>query len=539
MNSKKNIKWLSLLLTGLMMMGLLGSCATTTPAATTNPAATTSPATTKAPAGTSAATTAPAKVTEFTLFINMTWFWTDKWVGIIPDTLTEKTGVKMNVTRAADDKQLGLMIASDDLPDLVFTDNISRLSDAKYCYDYDSLISKYASDWKPTDMQVMIARTKSSDGKFYYLPNEVATEEDWRNAKAGAPIYASLLVREDIMKALGNPPLNNMDDLMSIYAQVKAKYPDIVPLVFDKDWQTTYFENQLGVPMYYPLNLPVYKADDGQIKYITGHPKYKNYLQFTNKMYQNGYFTAENYAFKNASESEAFITAGTCFSYAHSSNGAVQRNAMSQKTNPNITWKAVNPTLGGADVQLISSGTGWCGTFITKKNKNPDVAIKFLEYMYSLEGQKLSEWGREGIEWKMGDDGLPKFIDEWKTATLDNAIFYTKFNPAFIFGITPTVEAAGRALNDTDAVSEYNAKVRAAVKIQPELNLVLPKADTDTYNTLTKLEAMRVTQEVKCILSANNTEFETNYANLIKQTESMGVADLNKAFATNLKNLPK
>jgi putative aldouronate transport system substrate-binding protein len=313
----------------------------------------------------------------------------------------------------------------------------------------------------------------------------------------------------------------------------------MVPVELDADWGSTFFENQLGVPMYYPTDLPVFKTGDGKIRYIAEHPNYKTYLQTMNQMDQKGYITADNYAVKNASETQAVVAANKAFAYAWCSDSTVQLNAVGQKADPSISWVMVNPTLGGDKVHLITSGTGWSGTFISKKNKHPDVAIKFMQFMSSLEGQRLSEWGREGIEWTMGSNGLPKFNDDWLASSKDDKIMYTKYTPAFIFGITPVVEAEGRALNDTDAIRAYNAKVRAVVEIQPELNLSLPKADSDASVILSKLEAMRRSQEVKCILSKTDAEFETNYADLIKQTGTIGVAALDDALNTNLANLPK
>ena len=53
--------------------------------------------------------------TELTVWLNHTWYPTDEFVGIIPDAIREKTGVTLDPTRAVDESQLGLMIASGDL----------------------------------------------------------------------------------------------------------------------------------------------------------------------------------------------------------------------------------------------------------------------------------------------------------------------------------------------------------------------------------------------------------------------------------------
>lgn len=112
------------------------------------------------------------------LFVNMTWFWTDKWEGIIPEAITEKTGVSFDVTRAADGQQLGLMIASGDLSDMVLDgDNVSRLSSADVCFSYQDLIQKYCPDWVVDPVYVQNAVSKSNDGKYYAFFNELNTNE--------------------------------------------------------------------------------------------------------------------------------------------------------------------------------------------------------------------------------------------------------------------------------------------------------------------------------------------------------------------------
>ena len=82
-------------------------------------------------------------------------------------------------------------------------------------------------------------------------------------------------------------------------------------------------------------------------------------------------------------------------------------------------------------------------------------------------------------------------------------------------------------------------KSQDIVEIQPELNLSLPAADTDANIILTKLENMRQAEEVKCILSANDTEFKTNFENLIKQTQTIGIETVNNELNANMAKLSK
>ena len=78
------------------------------------------------------------EVVELDIFVDQTWWPVDNFEGIFPEYITEQTGVKLNVTVAADSQQLGLMLSSGDLPDLIYTQDASRLSNAEYCYTYMS-----------------------------------------------------------------------------------------------------------------------------------------------------------------------------------------------------------------------------------------------------------------------------------------------------------------------------------------------------------------------------------------------------------------
>ncbi|MGO4273388.1 ABC transporter substrate-binding protein, partial [Paenibacillus sp. TAF58] len=111
----------------------------------------------------------PAKsneVKELSLFIDASWYPVKEWTGAVAEKITEKTGIKLKVTVATDDKQLPLMIASGDLPDLVFTNaNIERMSDSKLSYPWNELIEKYAPDFKIDPIRIAIHTM--DDGNFY------------------------------------------------------------------------------------------------------------------------------------------------------------------------------------------------------------------------------------------------------------------------------------------------------------------------------------------------------------------------------------
>ncbi|MEW9701419.1 hypothetical protein [Paenibacillus sp. SI8] len=93
------------------------------------------------------------------------WPMTD-WSGTTPEEITRRTGVKLNITISSDERELPFRIASNNLPELVFTDKeLSRLSTNKMSYDWNSLIAQYAPDF--TIDKRKIALHTQANGKFY------------------------------------------------------------------------------------------------------------------------------------------------------------------------------------------------------------------------------------------------------------------------------------------------------------------------------------------------------------------------------------
>src|SRR5690606_14776655 len=125
MITKKGKKHLFLFIVAVLMLSLLSACASNNANGNDNkPANHGSNSTTQGEGGSD-----KGGVTELSLFIDASWYPVNEWKGPIAEKITEKTGVKLKVTVAADDKQLPLMISSGDLPDLVFTHSqIDRLS---------------------------------------------------------------------------------------------------------------------------------------------------------------------------------------------------------------------------------------------------------------------------------------------------------------------------------------------------------------------------------------------------------------------------
>ena len=177
----------------------------------------------------------PDNPITLTVFINFTWYSTESFTGIIPEEITRRTGIKLEPIRAVDNNQLGVMIASGELPDLVFTSKLlDTLSDPSVSYAYNELIDEYNVDWDVDNSRIVNAKAFSADDNYYFLHSHAATNDDWKNTTS-VPMVATMVYRHDMYEELGSPKVENTDDLENLLTMVKEKWPDVTPLVFSVD----------------------------------------------------------------------------------------------------------------------------------------------------------------------------------------------------------------------------------------------------------------------------------------------------------------
>ncbi|MDO5422292.1 MAG: extracellular solute-binding protein [Eubacteriales bacterium] len=472
--------------------------------------------------------------TELDIFINMSWWPVDTFTGIIPEEIEAQTGVKLNLTITADSQQLGLMIASGEIPDLVFTDQeLDRLSSSQFCYSYDELIEQYAPDFEPYELRVNIAKSFSTDEHYYTILNCFSTNEEWEEAPAGAPGQACIYYRKDIYEAMGSPTLETLDDFLNVCEQVQNEYPDMVPFGLGGFWKLQPISAWLGASGGNTYQM----LDDGSVVHQISAPQYRDFLEYANTLAREGYITAEAYANENESDSHQMAYSGECFAYTWylTPTTLTTMNTEAQKVNPDAEWAVLRP-LGGENA-MYNTSKGWAGLFISKDCKDPEKAIQFVEFMLSEEGRHLQKWGREGIEYTLDENGLPVFSEEWKETKKDPDAMNQKYNQYFYFGVTGVEENLGDWVDmDADDLADCTA-YKEGYKNYPEIGIAAPASSSDEGVIEAKLEEMMKAEVARVIFSADDEEFEKNYESLMSNAEKIGVETLNSYMTEKVKEI--
>lgn len=509
---KKGKKLLLLSIVTALMLSLLSACSSNSSNQNENKSANNGSDT--APQGEAGS---KGEVKELSLFIDASWYPVNEWKGPIAEKITEKTGVKLKVTVAADDKQLPLMIASGDLPDLVFTNSqINRLSDSKLSYPWNELIEKYAPDFKIDSTRIAIHTM--DDGNFYTIRNSFATQEEMAANKyaIGSDGNPGIAVREDILNELGNPPLNSVEDFVNILQMVKDKYPDMIPLTMDKDWIEQYFLQQFAVE----ANLDGWYERDGNIQYAIKQPETIKFFKFMNELYRKGFILAENFAYTNDQIDDEYAIGGKAFAHSHTVAVADTNNAKLKSIGESYTFKML-PSALSKDAKIVSSGLGFAGTFITKNNKDPEASIKFLQFLASDEGKKLTMFGIEGEHWTWNEEGYPNLNYAPSDADFVNGNGI-KWWYLYNDGVTEGLQGYVPGTQKTEALLQR----KEITVYKPEIGLIDPQPDSEERTIKTKIDEMIKNEKIKIYLANSEEEAVANYENMIQTAEQIGLAKL-------------
>jgi len=470
-----------------------------------------------APSGSQQAAGTDGKQVELSLFINHTWYPVNQWVGSVAEEITKRTGVKLNVTVATDDKQLPLAIASGDLPDLVFTAaEFDRMSNPDISYAWDELIAQYAPEFKVDPIRTAINTVE--DGHFYTIRNAFATTEEWaaNEFALGNDGNPGVAVREDLLQELGNPQVETLADFVALLEAAKIKYPDMIPLVLDINWTEAYFLTQFGV-----TSPALWHERDGQVQLGISEPRMIEYYKFMNELYRKGLILAENFAYANDQIDDEYATGGKAFAHMHTVSVADRDNLALEKTAQTFRFKQM-PLKLSPDAVRFNDGVGWSGTFITKKNKNPEASIKLLQFLASDEGKKLTMFGIEGEHWTWNEAGYPNL--NYNPADSDfvnqNGIkWWFLYSDAIVeglWGYVPGTQTT-QALIENKEITQY----------KPELGLIQVKADSDERTIKTKIEELIKNERVKIILSESPELVEKNYNAMLENAKKIGLDRLN------------
>jgi len=351
--------------------------------------------------------------------------------------LEKRTGIHIEFNHppvGQENDQLNLMIASNDLTDIIFWNwpNLpggpAKAIQDKTIIQLNDLINSYAPNLKKLMDENPEVKKQSTldDGSFYMFPMVRLRKDRQEWFKTNGP-----QIRKDWLDNLGLQPPKTIDELYNVLKAFKTKDPngngqaDELPFVASKDPGNSVknIASAWGI-------LVGFYNDNNVVKFGPLEPAFKDYVSTMNKWYKEGLIDPE-FPVTDGKNFDAKITGNKGGFYYGTLSGSMGRflTLMKDKSPKfdimGLTWPigpAGKAYTSNDDYNKLVIGLGKA---VSSKNKNIKETIKWMDYFYSEEGSRLLNFGIEGESYTM-QNGKPVFTDKvlnnTKGLSLDQAL---------------------------------------------------------------------------------------------------------------------
>lgn len=487
---------------------------------------------------------------ELGYYANFSWFSLD-WNDATAERVTAKTGVDLNFMKPVvdDGQKLNMMIAGNQLPDILTLDKndaaLKKMAEAGMLWSLDELIDQYAPKMREILPKEILSNYQMADGKTYQFTTWIQGEAWQKAAREYDQIVGTnqpiITVRKDYYDEIGRPEIRNMTEFIAAVKQMKENHPDKIGFYpadgsmsadeFGKSAKLSHYGIQMGLST-------DFSEKDGGIQWVVRDDKFKEPMKYLNKMYLEGILTKDPFI-DTKDVGKAKIEQGDVISYCWT----ISDGEKVPGDNPDTTYEILPPfeTYG-----QIRTGAGWLATVIPKTCKDPERAIRFLEYLASVEGHSDVSWGIEGdtyqdavagAQWHM-IDGKPVLLEEYvkdKNADWGGVASRNGLGEYWI--------ACNELLwnlpwwNDQDErMNKFNEQFGKYVEFRPELDIQDPSPESEEGIIRQKAFSLLQQYSVKMIFTE---DFESVYQEFIQKIDELGMNKVEAYWTEEYKNKTK
>ncbi|MCM8711701.1 extracellular solute-binding protein [Clostridium sp. SYSU_GA19001] len=340
--------------------------------------------------------------------------------------IERKTGVHIEFihpTAGQEQQAFNLMLASDDMPDIIQEREGTiyypggpdkAIADGVYL-KLNDLIEKYAPNYsKLMSKNPTVAKLTVTDSgnrwAFFHLTD------------GAEPAWTGFVVRKDMLDKVGLKTPVTLDDWHEVLTAFKTKLNVEAPLLLPNT----------GVPLFnqilsaWDIGGSFYQVN-GKVKYGPCQPEYKEYLTLMNQWYKEGLIDKD---FMGRTDAGFEIMAPANLAASNktgmfSTLWGLTANAYiiygNVKDNPDFYLEAIQAPKKTPDQKIKFNYPSYEvreGTAITKSCKNPILAVKWLDYLYTEEGSNIVNYGKENDTFIL-KDGKPVWTDKVLKASGD------------------------------------------------------------------------------------------------------------------------
>lgn len=469
------------------------------------------------------------------------------------DTLASDYGVTFTIEAppADADTKLGLMIATDALPDMISLTNqttVRELISSGKVWDMKEFLETYDPDSHilsdfPDDIKITLDNTY---GGWYSLPSHMTSPDNRQRFPACSEVYTNIssygsngaiMFNKTMMDALGitQEDVQTEEGFYAACQRVKDSGYTVdgqsaIPVVLHgQNWTDT------SLSWVIAANFGAVPVDEnGDYRHMELSPGFKNALKFVQNCLSKGYLDV-NCLTIDETALMTQIESGRVFCW-------IGNSANSDKLDK-IPWVSFGPITAAngaaAAMGVYKQGSpGWIQTLISKKCSNPEALAKALSFATSREGQLLNQWGIEGEDYTIDaetgictrtESGMKKWVD-----TYDNNMWLWPFNDNdFNSHTTAPAEAGTRDGYYNDimvAMGMYDTTYIYDYALLDFQNSDVLEPSSDLGIALSQIKSYMESAKAKIVTAATDADFEKEYNDFISTLESYGIADIDKAY---------
>lgn len=331
----------------------------------------------------------------------------------VAQKITELTGVTLEITHpvGGDTQAVPLMIASGDYPDLIFAKgDTPMLIDAGGLLPLDEMIEEKGDNLKSLYGD-MINRLKNSeeDPTTYTVGTYGVHRASWKTD-------GTMQLQHAVLKELGYPEIKTLEQYEDALKTYIAAHPQI-------DGQDTIGLTLMGGDWRWLINVGNVASavagipDDGEwsiddetetatYKYLI--PEVKVFMKWLNHLNAEGLLDPESFTQKEDAF-KAKIASGRVLGLDSPDWMYLEPKASLVNDGKADRTYAMLPVAISEDVQLaVTKDYGFAGSWgigISSTSPNAERAFEFLDWMASDEAQVLVNWGLEGVNYTVDENG--------------------------------------------------------------------------------------------------------------------------------------
>lgn len=354
----------------------------------------------------------PPITIEFMLLNNKSGDGTDF---VLKKIIKEKFNIDLKLimdTKDAFNEKLNLLVASNELPDLISPVNgdIGKDIGPKGALvpidEYLDQMPNFKA--KVTEDPNVYASLVASDGHIYNLPrfSEQIT-------------YKSVpLIRADLVEAVGKEIPTTWDELIDVLAAIKEKFPNTIGMINRGKMNCLW-----GHGVHYGTNKTMF-YDENQDKWVFGplSAGFKEMIEDFREMWAKGLMDKEFFTASTQQWEESILSGEGVFTLDYASRSVTETDAY-RKLHPedtNFKFVPIMPLVSKSLPQPtlnISERVGvWTSFAISADSPYIDRIIEMVDWMYSDEAASLIQWGYENEHYTVTEDGTKKYAPELKAS---------------------------------------------------------------------------------------------------------------------------